>query len=111
MPTFLALNERDFTRMNLTTKMIKLIEKLQAEFNDETADTVYEEIIEEGNDSSEEVYQVEALIDPNNPYEGINLEKVSYYIAIPQLDKLSTYPYSHNCPIIGIFLYMGQLCK
>nr|XP_029723539.1 uncharacterized protein LOC109403469 isoform X2 [Aedes albopictus]XP_029723540.1 uncharacterized protein LOC109403469 isoform X2 [Aedes albopictus] len=76
MQTFLALNERDFSRMSLTTKMIKIIEKLQTESRTEADDTLYEEFIEEEADATDENSQIEAVIDPNNPYQGISLEQV-----------------------------------
>lgn len=81
MQTFLALNERDFSRMSLTTKMIKIIEKLQTESRTEADDTLYEEFIEEEADATDENSQIEAVIDPNNPYQGISLEQVSFYLT------------------------------
>lgn len=73
----MALNERDFSRMNLTTKMIKIIEKIQSKHSTRTTDTP-QDTVDENNVSTVDVYQVEAIINPNDPYQGINLEQVSY---------------------------------
>lgn len=73
----------------MTTKMIKIIEKVQSKHitgkNETRDETPHDQIHEEGDVSTvstEEVYQVEAIIDPNNPYQGINLEQVSSYLIL-----------------------------
>lgn len=58
--------------------MIKIIEKIQSKHSTRTTDTP-QDTVDENNVSTVDVYQVEAIINPNDPYQGINLEQVSYW--------------------------------
>lgn len=76
---FLSLNEHDFTRLGLTTKMIKTIQKIQTQYRnyDETKST--EEWLEDtmvDADYHEQADVSRRVINANNPYEGIILEQV-----------------------------------
>ncbi|XP_055537684.1 uncharacterized protein LOC129725654 isoform X2 [Wyeomyia smithii] len=77
LETFLELNERDYSRLQLTTKMIKTIEKLQAQFREKPEDCKeHEEWIEEVSNNDSEYCQENAVSwDADNPYHGISLEE------------------------------------
>ncbi|XP_055527780.1 uncharacterized protein LOC129720338 [Wyeomyia smithii] len=79
LETFLELNERDYSRLQLTTKMIKTIEKLQAQFREKPEDCKeHEEWVEEVSNNDSEYCQENAVSwDADNPYHGISLEEVS----------------------------------
>lgn len=85
MATFQSLNGRDFTRLGFTTKMIKTIEKIQAQYNRNEAkgteewldDTMMVEADQHDQEpASEPAEMSRRIIDETNPYEGISLEKV-----------------------------------
>ncbi|XP_055527157.1 uncharacterized protein LOC129719772 [Wyeomyia smithii] len=80
LETFLELNERDYSRLQLTTKMIKTIEKLQAQFREKPEDCKeHEEWVEEvSNNDSENCQENAVSWDADNPYHGISLEEISY---------------------------------
>nr|XP_019528629.1 uncharacterized protein LOC109400596 [Aedes albopictus] len=77
----MEINEQDFKRLNLTTKMIKIVTKIQDQQrnNDETEEWIEEEKPLHGsnndNPRSNKTSGVQ-IIDPDNPYAGINLEQV-----------------------------------
>lgn len=66
----------------MTTKMIKIIEKIQTQHKCNETNITHDIIEDVSTVSTEEVYQVEAIIDPNDPYHGINLEQVSSYLTL-----------------------------
>ncbi|XP_062553703.1 uncharacterized protein LOC134218586 [Armigeres subalbatus] len=75
MDTFLSLNENDFLRLKMTTKMIKIIQKIQKEQNPE--EWIVEEVevspTKSRNDNIDDPAQ---KFDPDNPYKGISLDNV-----------------------------------
>ncbi|XP_058445906.1 uncharacterized protein LOC131427042 [Malaya genurostris] len=82
LETFLTLNERDFIRLQLTTKMIKWIEKLQLEYKkNDYLEHESEEWIQENLCMSESHISDIETINQNwsvdNPYSGINLEEIN----------------------------------
>lgn len=78
------LDNSDFTRLKLTTKMVKTIQKIQKQCAD---DIIFEEErLEENNTSGveddlveEDQPEHETNTDPDNIYKSINLDQVSIY--------------------------------
>lgn len=83
----MEINEQDFKRLNLTTKMIKIVTKIQDQQrnNDETEEWIEEEKPLHGsnndNPRSNKTSGVQ-IIDPDNPYAGINLEQVCKFLKL-----------------------------
>lgn len=69
--TFLELNDQDFSRLRMKTKLIKTIQKLQNEYMN---DPIIEELVEDPLDITEDPKSDEEPA--TNPYHGILLEKV-----------------------------------
>lgn len=81
--TFLSLNDNDFTRIKMTTKMIKIIQKIQKDFQNSNEEWIIEEVeISPGKSQSNHVDNTSEKVDPDNPYKGISLEKVSLEIIL-----------------------------
>lgn len=77
--TFLSLNQHDYTRLGLTTKMIKIIEKMQMQYknSNETSKDVAEEWLDDVVDETRKPAEVcRRVTNGDNPYEGISLEQV-----------------------------------
>lgn len=96
MDTFMALNGSDFSRLKFTTKMIKLIERLQFRSKSTSYQPIQDENIpsneqmstktESNNIQQKEIVGTETdpifssyvIIDKNNRYDGIILDKVNF---------------------------------
>lgn len=89
LETFMELNEQDFSRLQMKTKLIKCIQRIQREIS---SGLTVEEFIVERLDPEDESYRNEnAEVDDQdtdedcvdsieeNPYHGIRLEKVSKF--------------------------------
>lgn len=97
----MSLDDTDFTRLKLTTRIIKAILRTQMHFTtsqqiieeeyldaadtadetlDETENTEQNDAVEEAaqNHPSEETIHRDSHINPINPYQGMTLEHVSY---------------------------------
>lgn len=77
----MELNELDYRRLNMTTKMIKAITKIQEQqrITDETEEWIEEETPAQfsqiGNPRNIDAPEIR-VADPENLYAGINLEQV-----------------------------------
>lgn len=80
----MELNEQDFKRLNMTTKMIKIVSKIQIQ---QRATTETEELIDEDTPKHDpqnrhpraiDIPVIQIEVDPENPYRGIDLEQVFY---------------------------------
>lgn len=86
--TFLSLNDNDFTRIKMTTKMVKIVQKVQNQLRDGKEEWITEEVeasptkpqIDETNTNQ---INTPHNVDPNNPYKDISLEKVSNMSHLP----------------------------
>nr|XP_029718019.1 uncharacterized protein LOC115260840 [Aedes albopictus] len=82
MQTFVELDNNDFSRLMLRTKVIKLIQRIQKELYD---DMVIEERLEEddhenGESSKESAKNDEDALEGSNDFQGITLEKVNMWL-------------------------------
>ncbi|XP_065092129.1 uncharacterized protein LOC135712957 [Ochlerotatus camptorhynchus] len=75
--TFLSLDENDFTRLKMTTKMIKIVQKLQNHLQDCNEEWIVEEVeISPTNTQTVNADDTPQNVDPNDPYKGISLDNV-----------------------------------
>ncbi|XP_055539522.1 uncharacterized protein LOC129726566 isoform X2 [Wyeomyia smithii] len=75
LDTFLSLRQSDYIRLNLTTKMIKLIEKLQVEYRC-TEESIDENLLESPSETALAVNVENHATDVNNnPYGELNFEQ------------------------------------
>lgn len=90
LETFFQLDEKDFTRLSLTTKQIKIIQRVQAQYKEVTEEWIDEESYQDAQQLTVKPNEP-ALIapttpteptDPNQPYREIRLDEVRIFINI-----------------------------
>lgn len=93
MDTFIQLDDNDFTRLKLTTKMIKIIQRVQREYKDQEVERVEEDPLNFSYGTTTMCATTSAsyntntpatcsATDPNDPYQGINLDEVNLIIVL-----------------------------
>lgn len=81
METFMMLDKDDFTRLELSTKKIKLIQKIQRQYTDliieERLDETEDTGANTGKEEDDPTVEADVSTNPEDIYKSINLDQVN----------------------------------